>query len=220
MNIILSGYGKINKEVNKKLKEHNVTIIDNDLDWIKLNDEKKYDLIIDFSIPRAINQIERFLFKHKETSLIIGTTGYNNQQEEIIETISKKHKVIKFDNFSRGMNAFFSLIKELKEYILSSDELYLKEVHNKYKLDSPSGTSKYITTLLNREVPILSIRNGDAIGTHQLDIFLNNEKITLIHEVYSREVFVDGVINSINLIDNLEVGLYTKENINLWIEKK
>lgn len=219
MNIVISGYGKMGKEVEKELKEHNLYIVSRETN-LKFKDiEEDIDVIIDFSYPDQIYEIEQFLSLHNNTSLIIGTTSYSENHIEVIKQISKNHKVIMFSNFSKGCNIFFKLAEMLSSY-LTEEQIYLIEKHHKYKVDSPSGTSKTIIDSLNKKVEVISIRSGEIKGEHQLDIYFNNEMISLKHIAYSRKAFVERMNHILALIRTLDVGLYTKENLDIWKEMK
>ena len=98
--------------------------------------------------------------------------------------------------------------------------IYLIEKHHKHKKDFPSGTSKTIKEIINYPINILEIKSGEIIGTHELDIYFENERLSLFHEAFSRRAFVDGVIQAVNIIKTLPIGLYNRENLNLWKETK
>ena len=100
MKIIISGYGKMGKELEKALKSHKLYIVSPET-MTSFNDIKEQvDLIIDFSVPSVIHQIKKFIDKQHECSLILGTTGYKENEESVIKDISNKHKVFKSSNFS------------------------------------------------------------------------------------------------------------------------
>ncbi len=219
MKIIISGYGKMGKELEQELKQHKVYIVSKETNTRFEDIKEVIDVVIDFSYPNQIYEIEKYLSMSPNTNLIIGTTSYNHKQIETIKNISKEHKVIMFSNYSKGCNIFLKLIKLLSSY-LNEEQIYLLEKHHKYKTDSPSGTSKTIIETLDKKVETISIRSGEIIGEHQVDVYFNNEMISLKHIAYSRKAFVEEINHILELIKELDVGLYTKENIDLWKEKK
>lgn len=220
MKIILSGYGKMNKALEKLLYSHQLFIVspETGLDFKEINEE--VDIIIDFSFHKVIHVISEYLENKKNIKLIIGTTGYTNDELEIIEKISKNHVVVMSSNFSKGINMFFSMVKKLAEYNLDGYNIYLLEKHHKYKVDSPSGTSKTIKELVDKPIKIECIKNGDIIGEHTLDIYLENERLSISHTAYSRNVFCQGVVDILDSLVNLKPGFYSLEDLNLWKEKK
>ena len=66
----------------------------------------------------------------------------------------------------------------------------------------------------------LEIKSGEIIGTHEIDVYFENERLSLVHEAFSRRAFVEGVIQAVNIIKTLPIGLYDRENLNLWKETK
>ena len=130
MKIILSGYGKMNKALEKLLYSHQLFIVspETGLDFKEINEE--VDIIIDFSFHKVIHVISEYLENKKKIKLIIGTTGYTNDELEIIEKISKNHVVVMSSNFSKGINMFFSMVKKLAEYNLDDYNIYLLEKHH------------------------------------------------------------------------------------------
>ena len=220
MKIIISGYGKMGKELEKELsKDNNLFVVSPETKTRFEDIKEEIDCIIDFSSHLVLKDIYSYLL-HKKCALIIGTTGYNLEEENIINKISKDHVVIKFSNYSKGMNLYFDLVELISKYNLSSKEILIKETHHKEKKDIPSGTALTIKEILNKDVSIESFRKEDEIGEHQVSINLNNEEIFLIHKSYSRKIFVDGVKEIIKKIGYLKNGLYGRENLNIWKEKK
>ena len=223
MRIIICGYGKMGKLLYEKLKsDHELYIVDKNLGYLFSDIKEEADLIIDFSSKDGIYSIYDYL-KNNKSSLIIGTTGYKDEEEKIIQEISEKHTVIMSSNFSRGINILYDLIDRLNKYNLDSANITLLEKHNKNKIDSPSGTSKTIMSKLNYPINVYSVRCGDIIGEHELEIVLENEVINIKHTAYSRDIFIDGVIELIDTISDLKPGLYSLERIrygkkrNYWI---
>ena len=101
---------------------------------------KKTDVIIDFTVPECTLEILRIASKLKK-KVVIGTTGFNRNQENQIKKFSKKIPILKAGNMSLGVNLLMYLTeiasKSLNEEYLSK----IFEVHHKYKKDYPSGTA-------------------------------------------------------------------------------
>ena len=88
MKIIISGYGKIGKLLCRELSFHDLLILDpkySKVNIVSIVDE--YDLIIDFSNRAAIYDICEYMKNHKNTKLIIGTTGYDEKENRLIDEI-------------------------------------------------------------------------------------------------------------------------------------
>ena len=64
---------------------------------------KNANVIIDFTIPKCTLEVLKIASKLKK-SVVIGTTGFSQKQEEIIKKYSKKIQILKAGNMSLGVN--------------------------------------------------------------------------------------------------------------------
>ena len=77
----------------------------------ELNSEKafkKTDVIIDFTVPNCTLEILKIASKLKK-KVVIGTTGFNRNQENQIKKFSKKIPILKAGNMSLGINLLMYL---------------------------------------------------------------------------------------------------------------
>ena len=124
MNIILVGangtMGHVLREVSM---ERNINIVcgiekEKDMsgnfpiyeDFSKVKEEG--DLIIDFSIPENIKNILDFAIE-KDLPLVLATTGYNEDEEELIKDASNKIPILKSGNMSLGINLMNNLYRNV-----------------------------------------------------------------------------------------------------------
>ena len=112
MKIVLFGYGKMVKEVEKIALERGHKVI------LKIEEDEEYDIseadvAIDFSVTKAAFNNITSCFK-KNIPVISGTTGWLEDYEKAI-TICKENNgsFIYASNFSIGVNLFFELNKKL-----------------------------------------------------------------------------------------------------------
>jgi 4-hydroxy-tetrahydrodipicolinate reductase len=133
---------------NKKFKLVALTenrLVNRKFDGIKLelNSEKVFkrtDIIIDFTIPDCTIEILKIASKLKK-KVVIGTTGFNRNQENQIKNFSKKIPILKAGNMSLGVNLLMYLTEIASKSL--NDEYLSKifEIHHKHKKDYPSGTA-------------------------------------------------------------------------------
>ena len=146
--------GRMGQQIIKSSKKNNnfklVSLTENRLvnrrfNGIKpeLNSEiafKKTDVIIDFTIPTCTLEILKIASSLKKR-VVIGTTGFNRNQENLIKKYSKKIPILKAGNMSLGVNLLMYLTeiasKSLNDQYLSK----IFEIHHKHKKDYPSGTA-------------------------------------------------------------------------------
>ena len=111
MKVFYVGNGKMIKEISKIEAFKCVGVYDLNL-YILM---EKPDIIIDFSHPDffefAIKKALEF-----DVPLLIGTTGYNNQQMAYLKEISNKIPVLKSANFCKGIITLKSLLTERKKF--------------------------------------------------------------------------------------------------------
>ena len=83
---------------------------------LELNSEKafkKTDIIIDFTVPSCTLEILKIAKKLKK-KVVIGTTGFNKNQEDLIKKYSKKIPILKAGNMSLGINLLVYLTETKK----------------------------------------------------------------------------------------------------------
>ena len=236
INLDISGcMGRMGQQLIKSSKKNNnfklVTLTENRLVNKKFNGInpelnsdiafKKTDVIIDFTIPECTLEILRIASKLKK-KVVIGTTGFNRNQENQIKKYSKKIPILKAGNMSLGVNLLMYLTeiasKSLSEEYLSK----IFEVHHKHKKDYPSGTAlmlgkgiadgknKNLYNLIGKKflnkksipygkkINFNSIRKGEIIGEHEVKFSSGKEMITLNHEAFDRTLYSDGALTASN----------------------
>ena len=68
---------------------------------------QKADIIIDFSSPAAIKGNVSLALLHK-TSLVVGTTGLNQKETNLLKKASKKIPILYSSNMSLGLTCFLN----------------------------------------------------------------------------------------------------------------
>ena len=98
------------------------------------------DVVIDFSNPISTLKILKRCLDIK-IPIIIGTTGFSDDEIHEIKTAGKKIPILLAANFSIGIN---NLKDSLETFIKSLDQemsCIIEETHHIEKLDQPSGTA-------------------------------------------------------------------------------
>lgn len=201
MNIILSGYGKMGREVEKILLERFHTVaakINNSGDLASVSSPDS--LCIDFTTPDAFRANYKIIADNFSAA-VIGTTGWNDIENEVKAYFKSKNKGLVYaSNFSIGVNICFETA-ELISKLTSADgnyEPYIIELHHNQKKDAPSGTAKTFASILekdyNRKFDIASVRAGNIKGIHTVGFESDYDKIVLHHEAYSRHGFAFGAV--------------------------
>lgn len=246
MNILVSGAsGRMGKEVIKciendpklnficgfNLTEDNICGIPiyDDISKIK----EKPDVIIDFSHVHLTLEIIKYAAKHN-IPIVIATTGFNSEQEKIIEEYSKKLPIFKSANMSFDINLMCKLVSQIAPLFANTD-IEITETHHRNKVDSPSGTALLLANSINSslgnkmkyvynrhdlskkrendEIGITSIRGGNIVGEHTVQFFGLNDTFEIKHTSYSRTVFAEGAIKAAKFIKDKPNGLYSMNDL-------
>ena len=197
---------------------------------------KKTEVIIDFTIPKCTLEVLKIATKLKK-KVIIGTTGFNTRQENLIERYSKKIPILKAGNMSLGINLLVYLTEIASNALGKNFLSKVFETHHKYKKDYPSGTAlmlgKGIATgkkkrfnslfgkkFLNKKnfpyskkINFNSIRKGQIIGEHEVKFSSGKEIITLNHEAFDRALYSEGALTAAKWIINKKSGLYSMRDL-------
>ena len=197
---------------------------------------KKAEVIIDFTIPKCTLEVLKIATKLKK-KVIIGTTGFNTQQENLIKKYSKKIPILKAGNMSLGINLLMYLTEIASNALGKNFLSKIFETHHKYKKDYPSGTAlmlgKGIATgkkkrfnslfgkkFLNKKtfpyskkINFNSIRKGQIIGEHEVKFSSGKEIITLNHEAFDRALYSEGALTAAKWIINKKSGLYSMRDL-------
>lgn len=195
---------------------------------------EKPDVIIDFSIPVATFNILEYAKKNK-VPVVIATTGFTEEQENLIKEYSKDFPIFKSANMSYDINIMKRIVMELAP-LLKGTDIEITEVHHNRKIDSPSGTAQMLADAINsslgntyhceynrhdkrekrdkKEIGISSIRGGNIVGEHTVQFFGEYETFEIKHTSYSRNVFAEGAIKAAKFISNKESGFYNMDDMN------
>ena len=217
------------KTINKKISGIKLDINTNEA-------LKKADVIIDFTIPKCTLEILKIASKLKKR-IVIGTTGFTQNEERTIKKYAKKIPILKAGNMSLGVN----LLMYLTEIVSGSlGDNYLSkvlEVHHKHKKDHPSGTAlmlgkgiangknKNLYNLIGKKflnkksfpfgkkINFNSIRKGEVIGEHEVSFSSGKEIIKLNHEAFDRALYSDGALSAAKWLSNKRAGLYSMRDL-------
>jgi len=197
---------------------------------------KKTDVIIDFSHPKASLEVLDYAKKLKKR-VIIGTTGFNSKQNNLIKNYSKKIAIFKSGNMSLGINLLEYIVSIFSKKIPESYQIGISDNHHKRKVDYPSGTALMLANavskgknknlesikgkiFLNRsgslqknKVNFLITRKGNTIGKHSVNFNNKIENIELKHTAFSRDLFADGALNAAVWISKKNKGLFNMQNM-------
>ena len=176
---------------------------------------KKSQVAIDFSNSTSLEKVLYYAEKNS-TPLVIGTTGYSDEDFRSMKKASKNIPILYSSNFSLGIALlrFFAL---KTTDVFSDSHIDIIEKHHIFKKDKPSGTALSVANdlqdKLKNKINIHSIRAADIVGEHSI-FFTNSEEVLEIkHSVSSRTVFAKGAIKAAKFIYDKKPGFYSIQNL-------
>lgn len=203
MKIVISGYGRMGREIFSILKERDDVALYTTEEIGGFDRETASESVcIDFTTPEAFRRNYRFIAEGFRAA-VIGTTGWSDIKDEVTGYFRERGTtMIHASNFSIGVNIFFEIARISSALLASSGDYdpYITELHHKFKLDSPSGTAGTLRDMVEKETgkkcPVQSVRCGHIPGTHNLGFESEDDRIVLTHEAFSRRGFAAGAIQA------------------------
>lgn len=201
------------------------------------DNEETVDVIIDFSSPKATDEILKYAWLTK-TPIVIATTGLSDSTLENISKTSNEIPVF----YSANMSIQVNLVKQILKIIAGTiphAEVEITETHHNRKKDAPSGTAKVFANAIKdaleaskgssydivygrsekrkeNEIGVCAKRGGNIVGTHTIEFFSPFETLEITHTAHSRELFADGAIKAARFLlfeKEGEPGLYGMDDL-------
>jgi len=149
--------------------------------------------------------------------IVIGTTGFNDEQLQIIKEASQDIPVLLSFNMSKGI---FFLKESIKDFLHKNQhnfECVIREVHHTEKVDSPSGTAIELEKTIqnndtNKIISSINIESERVVGVngiHEVSFINKNDSVVFKHEALSRNIFSEGALVIAKSIIKKEPNLYS-----------
>jgi 4-hydroxy-tetrahydrodipicolinate reductase len=177
------------------------------------------DVVIDFTTPTAVVANAEACILAKK-NLVVGTTGWYEQLPRLREMVlTGKTGFLYGSNFSIGVNLFFEIAATAGAALKYDYSGQIFERHHAQKKDAPSGTAitlqKIVRDSGGQEVEIVSFREGDAVGMHEVVFNSAGDRIYLCHDAKSRQGYAEGAVRAAEWLA-AKTGFYEFRNV--WRE--
>jgi 4-hydroxy-tetrahydrodipicolinate reductase len=194
----------------------------------------EYDVLLDFSRAEALHNLLDITEKTNKP-LVICSTGFTQDDLDLIDEKSKSLKLFRSGNMSLGINLICSLLKKVTPMLYGNFDIEIIEKHHNQKVDAPSGTAimladaakgsiedttKYVygregnSKREENEIGIHAVRGGSIIGDHEVIFAGTGEVIELTHKAISREVFAVGALKACEYMASAtKPGLYDMNDV-------
>lgn len=195
-----------------------------------------FDVIIDFTAPAStLANLE--LCRQHGKSIVIGTTGFSEQERATIDEIAQSVPVVMAPNYSVGVNLVFKLLEKAAKVMGDYCDIEIVEAHHRHKVDAPSGTAigmgeAIAGTMGNQlsdvavyaregitgertkdEIGFATIRAGDIVGEHTAMFADIGERVEITHKATDRMTFANGAVKAAVWLSQKSPGFYTMTDV-------
>lgn len=189
------------------------------------------DVFIDFSAPDALHQ-NLMTAARLGRPMVIGTTGFEDHHQRMIEEAARQVAVLQAANMSLGVNLLAHLVREAASRLGSDWDAEIVEMHHRHKVDAPSGTALLLgqAAAAGRGVKLDEVsdrgrdgitgarkqghigfavlRGGSVPGDHMAIFAGDGERIELGHRAESRAIFAQGAVRAAQWLIGKPPGRY------------
>lgn len=194
------------------------------------------DVLIDFTVPAAtVANVTACV--GKGVAIVIGTTGFTDEQQAVIDNAAGKIAVCKATNFSTGVNVCFKLLDMAARVFGDDVDIEVYEAHHRHKIDAPSGTAlsmgEVVADALGRDlkkvavygregqtgareretIGFATVRAGDIVGDHTVTFAAEGERVEITHKASSRMSFGRGAVRAAGWLKNQGPGFYDMQDV-------
>ena len=197
---------------------------------------KGADCLIDFTSPAATMAHLAACVKNK-TAIVIGTTGFTDEQKQKITEASAEIPIVFSPNMSVGVNVVYRLLAMAAEGLGDDYDVEIIEAHHRHKVDSPSGTAlkmgEVVADAMNRdleknalygrhgicgerskkEIGFSAIRGGDIVGDHTVMFATVGERVEITHRSSSRATYAEGAVRAARFLAGKGHGLFDMQEV-------
>jgi 4-hydroxy-tetrahydrodipicolinate reductase len=195
-----------------------------------------FDVLIDFTRPEStLANLE--VCRQTGRRLVIGTTGFSDEEKARIKAASQDIGVVFAPNMSVGVNVCLKLLDMAARALGDDVDIEVIEAHHRHKVDAPSGTAlrmgEVVADALGRDlkscavygregntgerdrktIGFETIRAGDIVGDHTVLFAGAGERIEITHKASSRMTFANGAVRAAGWLMGQKSGLFDMQDV-------
>ncbi len=195
-----------------------------------------FDVLIDFTRP-DVTLANLAVCHAAGKAMVIGTTGFSDEEKQLINDAAKDIPIVFAPNMSVGVNLCFKLLEMAAKVMGDEVDIEVIEAHHRHKIDAPSGTAlrmgEVIANTLGRDlnecavygrkgqtgererktIGFETIRAGDIVGDHTVLFADIGERIEITHKATSRMTFASGAVRAALWLKRSESGLFDMQDV-------
>ena len=169
------------------------------------------DAVIDFSTPAASLEMAGLCAQARIVH-IIGTTGFNAEDEAALGAAARHATLVKSGNMSLGVNLLGALVRQAAAALGTDWDIEILDMHHRHKVDAPSGTALLLgeEAAKGRDVDLAEtrdsgrdgmtgarkagdigfavLRGGSVVGHHDVVFAGDGETLVLGHRAETRDI--------------------------------
>jgi len=198
--------------------------------------QDQFDILIDFTSPQASLQ-HLALCQQYGKRMVIGTTGFSDQEKNLIAEAGTEIPIVYAPNMSIGVNLCLKLLQMAATVLGDDVDIEIVEAHHRYKKDAPSGTAlrmgEVVAEALGRNlsdvavygregfgaerdrhtIGFATVRAGDIVGEHTVIFAGLGERVEISHKASSRMTFAKGAVRAAVWLADKSAGLYSIDDV-------
>ena len=203
---------------------------------VKITDDLREGLknakyLIDFTRPEG-TLAHLKICRELGVKLVIGTTGFTDEQKAEIAEAAKDIAIVMAPNMSVGVNVTLKLLQMAAQAMPTGYDIEIIEAHHRHKVDAPSGTAlkmgEVIADAIGRDlkdcavyeryghtgerdpstIGFSTIRGGDIVGDHTVLFAGIGERIEITHKSSSRATYAQGSLRAASFLASKKNGLF------------
>ena len=212
---LLGSTGKMGMAIKEIAEENNCEIVKEFNSKSESIEVTEVDVLIAFSTPSSTIEGLRSCVEN-EIPIVIGTTGFSEEQLHEIRCATTKIAVFLSPNMSKLMTIFFLILENARDEIfkIKGYDIEIEEAHNRNKVNFPSDTAKNIKSIIKEKcrgngIEINSLRFGEKIiSEHSLFFSSDHEFLQIRQVTENRTVYAKCAIEAAALIMNEKGGIF------------
>ena len=194
------------------------------------------DGVIDFTTPAASVELAALAAQARLVH-IIGTTGFDADQEAQIAAAARHARIVKSGNMSLGVNMLAGLVRQAAAQLGDAWDIEIIDMHHRHKVDAPSGTALLLGAAAAQgrgvdlddakesgrdgisapraagAIGFAALRGGSVVGDHEVILAGENEQIRLAHRAEDRDIFARGALKAALWAQDQSEGLYSMQQV-------
>lgn len=195
-----------------------------------------FDVLIDFTRP-DVTLANLAVCQKAGKAMVIGTTGFSDEEKQVISDAAKEIPIVFAPNMSVGVNLCFKLLEMAARVLGDEVDIEVVEAHHRHKIDAPSGTAlrmgEVIADTLGRDlnecavygregqtgererktIGFETIRAGDIVGDHTVLFAALGERVEITHKASSRMTFASGAVRAAVWLKAHKNGLFDMQDV-------